>query len=128
MAINASVRIHLQLSGDITADMVFNMDNPTAAGIIFTQVVTGGIFNPIFNPLPIPGVILSGLMIIPPRDNIYFYNLVTDYPGSPEIQQSWVVFHPTKPSVFSISNILYPIKISHNGGTGHDIPFTFIWF
>jgi len=128
MAVYSSVRIHLQLSGDITADMVYNMENPAAAGIIFTQVIIGGEFNVIFNPMPIPGIILQGLMVIPPKDNIYFYNLVTDYPGAPSVQQSWVVFHPTKPSIFSISNILFPIKLSHNGGVGHDVPFTFIWF
>jgi len=128
MAILSSVRIHLQFSGDIEADMVFNLENPNAPGIIFTQVITGGEWVEIFNPMPIPGKLLQGLMVIPPKDNIYWWNLVTDYPGSPAIQQSWVVFHQTKPSVFSINDILFPIKLSHGGGVGKNIPFTFVWF
>ena len=128
MSVYSTLRIHLTFSGDFTADVVYNMENPNSPGIVFYQPIIGAQFTTIFNPLPLPGTILTGLIIIPPRTNTHIYNLVTDVPGGGGgIQQSMVVFHPTNPSIFSISDVILPIKISHNGPLGYDPVFQFIW-
>jgi hypothetical protein len=126
MAIKSNVRLHVQMSGDLTVDNVYNMENPNCPGVVFFQVIPGGSWYEIFNPLPLPGTVLSGLVIIPPRDNPYVYNLVTDING--QVQQSAVLFHPTNPSLFSIRDIPFPLKLSHNAGNpAIKVTFQFIW-
>jgi len=120
MSTRSIVRIHIQLLGDFNADQVYHMENPNSPAVVFFQSIPpGATVNVIFNPLPLPGVILSGLIIIPPRDNTYIYSMSSG--GLPSSN----IYHPTNPSIFSMNAINMPLQIQHAGPT--PITFQFIW-
>jgi len=127
MSTRSIIRIHLQMLGDFNADQVYHVENPNSPAVVYTQVVIGGSYQPVVNPMPIDGTIMNGIIVVPPRDNIHRYNIILEGNQGPD--NATIVYHPTAPSVLSMVEIIRgPMLISHNGPAGFKIPFTFIWY
>jgi hypothetical protein len=124
MPSTANVQIHINTTGDVNLDQVYNLkENPSSVAMVFTQLVGG---NPgggivIFNPFPLPGYVLGGLLIVPPRDNVYAWG--TSF--GPFAAN--VLYHPAAPVWLAFQDVPLQPEIYHMGPPTTMVPFTFIW-
>lgn len=120
MATKANVTIHLTTIGDVNIEEVVSCsENPNSPAMVAVYVVPSTTPTQINRP-NLVGFASTGVLIIPPKGNVYEYNF------GPVPNQLGVRFHPNNPSFVSLSTqTADAIWINHIAPA--PLTFIFIW-
>jgi hypothetical protein len=123
MPSRSNVSIRLKSDGDVVLDQLVNAkENTSSPSFVFPQHFPGGVSTVVENPCSLLAVgeyAISGILIVPPRDNTYPYALST-LPAPPSL-----LYHPTNPMFITLISLGVPLYLYHDSPT--PLVFTFFW-
>lgn len=120
MATRSNVQIHVHTIGDVTLDQVVNCaENPNSPAMVNVYIAPPNPASTSINRPSLAGYTVTGVLIIPPAENVYEYNF------GPVPLQLGVRLHPSNPSFVSLGYSQDPVYINHVAPG--PLAFIFIW-